>query len=131
YREFYTLRFEVNRSVLIPRPETEHVVIEALDFAKQADRVKRYVEVGVGSGAICVTVAHECARLTGVGIDVSSEAIDVARRNAQANGVQDRIEFRVGDVYSTLGDERFDMILSNPPYVRTGEWELLEPTARD
>lgn len=130
YREFFTLRFEVNPSVLIPRPETEHVVVEALEFAK-TDAVERFLEIGVGSGAISVTVVHENPSLRALAVDVSDAAIEVARRNAEANGVLDRIEFLTSDVYASIPPGQFDMILSNPPYVSTEEMPLLDRDARD
>lgn len=130
YKEFYTLRFMVNRSVLIPRPETEHVVIEALDHLRELPS-PRFLEIGVGSGAIAVTLLHECPKVTGLAVDISPDAIQVAQTNAETNGVLDRLEFRISDVYQAVAPEPFDLIVSNPPYVTNSEYELLEKTARD
>lgn len=142
YREFYSLRLEVSPAVLIPRPETEHVVIEALDRAKtlaqsSLNRPLQIVDVGTGSGAIAIAVAKHIsaaypngARITA--IDVSPDALAIAKRNAQSNGASDQIEFQTGDLLSALpAQPSLDLVLSNPPYISEAEFAELDPMVRD
>ena len=130
-KEFYSLRFDVTPAVLIPRPETEYVVLGFLEAAKGLE-APTAVDVGTGSGCLAVscTKHHPSARF--VAIDVSPEALDVARRNAERHGVADRIEFLEGDLLAPVaGRPAFDLIVSNPPYIPTGDIEGLEPGVRD
>ena len=126
-REFYGLAFEVTPDVLIPRPETEFIVdrVRALE-------PKRLLDIGTGSGCIAIACAVRLPEASVVATDLSGEALAVARRNAETLGVQDRIEFREGDLFAPLKEgERFDVIASNPPYVSRGgalpEVDLHEP----
>lgn len=130
-REFYSLEFEVTPAVLIPRPETEHVVGEALSLAKKSP-ITSFCDVGVGSGAIAVTMAKWLPEARGLALDVSADALAVARRNAQMHDVETRLEFRESDAFAALRpDETFDMILSNPPYVTDAEMPTLPRDVRD
>lgn len=142
YREFYSLRLEVTPAVLIPRPETEHVVIEALDRAKSLaqtplNRPLQIVDVGTGSGAIAIAVAKHIASAFPAGahftaIDVSADALAVAEKNAQSHGVHDQISFEIGNLLSsTPAEPSLDLVLSNPPYVSEPEFAELAPTVRD
>jgi release factor glutamine methyltransferase len=117
-KEFYGLEFTVSPAVLIPRPDTEHVVIEALKLAKKLD-APRIVDIGTGSGAIAIAVArhHASAQITAV--DVSADALAVARANAEKHGVASRIRIVQGDLLAPLAGEMFDLIVSNPPYIPT------------
>ena len=115
-QEFYGLEFDVTPDVLIPRPETEGLVEAALEYAGRI-KLPRILDIGVGSGCIAVTMLHEIEGATGVAVDVSKNAIEVAKRNAAKHGVIDRLEFVLSDVYAALPPERFDVIVSNPPYV--------------
>lgn len=130
-REFYSLNFAVTPDVLIPRPETEFAVIAVLDRLKQrpADaEPARIVDVGTGSGAIAVTVAKHAPTAIVTAVDLSPGALDVARGNAAAHGVAERISFIEGDLLSALPpDSRFDIVVSNPPYVSRQEMEQLAP----
>lgn len=143
-KEFYSLDFETTRDVLIPRPETEQLVLEAVEYVKKtdkearaagtfdADRVWNFCDVGTGSGCVAIALAKNLrnARLTA--LDVSPAALAVARRNAEKNGVADRVEFFESDLFSALEPERrFDVVVSNPPYVSASEYAELEPTVRD
>lgn len=122
YREFFSLPFRVTKDVLIPRPETEHLVVAAIDFAKQVDDAPIACDVGTGSGAIAVCLAHQVANCRVTGIDISPAAIEIARENAIANEVADRIEFLQGNLMGALPAEpTFDLVLSNPPYVADNE----------
>jgi len=142
YREFYSLRIGVNPAVLIPRPETEHVVIEALDRAKDfasslGDRPLAIVDVGTGSGAIAIAVAKHVASVYPAGaditaIDLSEDALNVARKNAEDLGVADQVRFVQGDLLESLPDQpSLDLVLSNPPYVSDSEFAELTPMVRD
>lgn len=130
-KEFFALELEVSPAVLIPRPDTEHVVMECLRLAKLMAR-PRVLDVGTGSGNIAIAVArqHPGAELTAV--DVSPEALAVAARNAARHGVVDRIRFLEGDLFAPLAaDAMFDFILSNPPYIAREEIAQLHPGVRD
>jgi release factor glutamine methyltransferase len=116
-KEFFSLPFEVGPAVLIPRPESEFVVLECLRLAREMAG-PRVLDVGTGSGNLAVAVAHQhrTARVTAV--DLSAEALAVAARNAEKHGVADRVRFLQGDLFGPLADdERFDFVLSNPPYI--------------
>jgi release factor glutamine methyltransferase len=135
-REFFSLTFEVTPDVLIPRPETELVVVRALDVAKQmplterADGIK-IADVGVGSGILAVTLAKRLPAARVTGIDVSGKALEVARRNATRHAVADRIEWVESDVFAGVPAEReFDIIVSNPPYITTAEMNGLAEDVR-
>ncbi len=127
---FYGRTFEVNPSVLIPRPETELLVEEAL---RRAPHALRCLDIGTGSGCIAVTMALERPGTEVVAIDSSTEALDVALRNAErlgaANVSFEHIDFFDDAQLRTLGS--FDLIISNPPYIPQSEFEQLEPEVRD
>jgi release factor glutamine methyltransferase len=130
-KEFYSLPLEVSPAVLIPRPESEFVVVEFLAVTKGLETT-RAVDVGTGSG--CLAIASACrnpgARF--VAIDASEEALAVARKNAARHGVADRIDFRLGDrLGPVLGEEPFDVVMSNPPYIPTADIPRLEVGVRD
>lgn len=116
YKEFFGLRFAVDRSVLIPRPETEILVDGVLRFIRETGRA-RIVDVGTGSGAIAVAVAVSEPRARVIATDLSSEALAVAGANAAANGVADRIELREGDLLAPIA-EQVDVVAANLPYLR-------------
>ena len=128
-KEFYSLPFEVTPAVLTPRPETEHLVDEAIALAPDNARI---LDLGTGSGNIAVALAVNIpgARITAV--DISPQALEVAERNASLNGVEDRIEFIPGDLFSALpgGTPPFDLIVSNPPYIAGTEEEGLMDDVR-
>jgi release factor glutamine methyltransferase len=115
---FYGREFLVNENVLIPRPETEQLVDEALRFI--GDRPFRVLDVGTGSGAIACTIAAETRR-TVYGTDISPAAVAVADENARRVGVADRCRFYVGDLTEPVSAQRFDLVIANLPYVPTAE----------
>jgi release factor glutamine methyltransferase len=130
-KEFFSLPFEVGPGVLIPRPDTECVVDECLRLAKPMAE-PRVLDVGTGSGCLAVAVAHHHKRAKVTAIDLSPEALKVASANAARHGVGERIRFLQGDLFSPLGaDERFDFILSNPPYIPHGDIARLPIGVRD
>jgi release factor glutamine methyltransferase len=130
-KEFFSLALHVSSAVLIPRPESEFVVTEYLALASQLE-APRAVDVGTGSGCLAIAAASRQARAQFVAIDISQDALEVARRNAARLGVADRIEFRLGDALGPVaGEGPFDAIVSNPPYIPTEQMEHLEPGVRD
>ncbi len=135
HREFFSLSFQVTRDVLIPRPETEHLVVELLDLfqVRSAETARaRIADVGTGSGAIAVTVAKHAAACHVTALDISPQALEVARGNAQHHGVADRIEFVLSDLLTEVPPaEPFEVVASNPPYVSESEWERLPPDVKD
>lgn len=114
--EFYGIPFNITPAVLIPRPETEHLVEKVLELAKDFT-APRIVDIGTGSGAIPVALAHHLPKAVVTTIDLSPEALQVARRNAETNGLADRIRFLEGDLLDSVAGEKFEMVVSNPPYV--------------
>jgi release factor glutamine methyltransferase len=130
-REFFSLPFIVTKDVLIPRPETEGLVVRTIDLLKDA-AAPRIIDVGTGSGAIAVTLAKQLPRAMIVATDISPAALAVAKANAERHGVADRIEFVECDL---LADPRtagpWDVIVSNPPYVREDEYPALPRDVRE
>lgn len=137
-QEFMSLDFEVGEGVLIPRPETEHLVEGVLDLEEEQGSPgeghgRLAIDIGTGSGAIAVALASYITSLRVVATDVSAPALEIAERNAQRHGVADRVEFRLGaglDAVADLGGKA-DYLVSNPPYIPSGEVALLEPEVRD
>lgn len=127
--EFYGLPFRVTRDVLIPRPETEHAVEKVLELAA-ALAAPRIVDVGTGSGAIAVAVAHRLPHAAVTAIDLSPAALALAHENAQRNGVG-RIRFLEGDLLAPAAGEPFDIVVSNPPYVAESDRASLAVEVRD
>jgi release factor glutamine methyltransferase len=128
-QEFFGLAFTVTRDVLIPRPETEHLV-EALLARVPHDQPLRIADIGTGSGAIAVALAHALSQAQVTALDISTAALAVAKGNAETHRVADRIRFLQSDLLSAVGSERFDAIVSNPPYVADGDRASLEPQVR-
>jgi release factor glutamine methyltransferase len=124
-RQFWTIDLTVCGAVLTPRPETELLVEAALEYLP-ADAPARVLDLGVGSGAILLAVLSERPNATGVGVDICAKALGVARANAEHLGITDRVEFCQGDWGAGL-DGGFDIVLSNPPYIATGEIASLAP----
>lgn len=122
-REFWGLEFAVTPAVLIPRPETEFIVEEALALARGVDR-PRVADVGTGSGCVAVAIAHDCPACRVIATDISHEALDVARANAVRHGVADRVAF-VETAYLDGIAGPFDVIAANPPYVKDGDKPIL------
>ena len=116
-KEFYSLSLEVSREVLVPRPETERLVEAAFGTLRETDR--RALDLGTGSGAIALALKHERPDLEVTAVDRSASALEVARRNARALGLE--VYLSQSNWFSALGRQRFDIILSNPPYVPSGD----------
>ncbi len=132
HREFFSLDFEVDRHVLIPRPDTETLVMAVLDTLRQQPTFRRVLELGTGSGCAAVAVAVQSPGVNLTATDVDPAALAIAQRNARRHNVADRIRFLAGDLFAPLDESaRFDVIFSNPPYVATHEFEQLAPDVRD
>lgn len=125
-QEFYGRTFRVNRHVLIPRPETEHLVEAALEYLR--DKPATVLDIGTGSGAIAITLSLETGA-TVFACDVSTDALSVARRNAQSLAAP--VQFFAADLLSSVRPLTFDLIVSNPPYISTGDAATLQPEVRD
>ena len=135
-QEFWSLDFTVNPHVLIPRPETEIIVEQGIALAKSLKpniQGLKILDLGTGCGAIAIALAKEIPDASVWATDISDEALGVARRNASRHGVSERVCFCQGDLWERLpeGVNRFDMIVSNPPYVSTEEYNDLSPEVRD
>lgn len=126
HTEFWSLEFEVSPAVLIPRADTEVLVEEALARAEGAGTL---LDVGTGSGAIAVSLATELPDWKMTGLDISPEALLVASRNVEKHQLGERVLMLRGDL-AQLPNERYDLIVSNPPYIADDEWEGLMPEVR-
>ena len=131
-QEFYGLEFAVTPDVLIPRPETEILVEEAIKELRKLNELKKFAfcEIGVGSGCISVSILHNIPSATAVAIDISQKALAVAKRNTERHGVADRLSLRIGDVFGGVTD-KFDMIVSNPPYIPDADLTDMQKEVRD
>jgi release factor glutamine methyltransferase len=131
HKEFWSMELAVTRHVLIPRPETECLVERALAYLETDtdSRRQRILELGTGSGAILIALASENTQHTYWGTDISAAAIQLARRNAESHGLAASIQFLIADWFApfAVSAEPFDMIISNPPYIRSGELKRLQP----
>ena len=137
HQEFWSIDIQVDPRVLIPRPETELLVEEALRvlFKMDSERTPTVLEIGTGSGAISIALAREVTNIFLVATDISGEAVRAAGSNARGAGVSGRIAFIHGDLFNPFrhleGKEPFDIILSNPPYIVRSEMEHLEREVKD
>lgn len=135
HREFYSLDFQVTPAVLIPRPETEFLVIAVLDLIKQLPAVDGpllMADVGTGSGILACCLARQVAAAEIWGTDISDAALEVASRNCATHAVSDRVHLRQGDLLDPIESEIwFDFIISNPPYITTAEYAELARDVRD
>jgi release factor glutamine methyltransferase len=127
---FWKILLQVNKNVLTPRPETEVIVDEVLKAFPEAMSFNM-LDLGVGSGTILLAVLAERPAAKGLGIDVSEEALAVARENAANLDLAGRVALLRGDWTNGLGDDSFDLVVSNPPYIATHVIETLEPEVRD
>ena len=130
-KEFYGLEFTVTPAVLIPRPETEMLVERSIELLRDRE-MPRFCEVGVGTGCISIAVLVNTPGATSIGLEISGPAIEIARQNAEHHGVGPRIELLLSDLFAGLSkDEKFDLIVSNPPYVPESDINGLQPEVRD
>lgn len=124
-KEFMKLNFYVDENVLIPRQDTEVLVEEVMKIAKKI-RAKKILDLCTGSGAIAISLAKYLENIQLTALDISGKALDIAIANAKNNHVQNKITFVESNLFQNLGQEKYDMIVSNPPYIRRKEIESLD-----
>jgi release factor glutamine methyltransferase len=129
-QEFYGLDFAVTPDVLIPRPETEMIVENAIEIL-QARTSARFCEIGIGSGCISTAILHNVEAASAIGLDISAKSLEIAKKNAKNYSVSERLELKKSDVFDALADERFDLIVSNPPYIPQKDILNLQAEVRD
>ena len=129
HQEFFRLDFEVTPEVLIPRPETELIVEAALEFARHD--APYFADIGTGSGCIAISLLNELPEAKAVAVDISPAALKVARRNAERHGMIDRLSLVESDGFPAISsNEKFDLVVSNPPYVSDEEMKSLQREVR-
>jgi len=127
-KEFWSRSFKVSPDVLIPRPETEHLIEELLKLYPNTQAPYRFADIGTGSGCIAITIACEYPNATVVATDISEKSLTIAHSNAEAHGVAASMQFKQGNLYQALDANmpKYDAIVSNPPYVSADEMHDLE-----
>jgi release factor glutamine methyltransferase len=130
---FFSMMLKVNPSVLVPRPSTETLVEHVIQHARRTPgfHAPTIADIGTGSGAIAIALAKHVPSSRVIAVDISPEALAVARENAQAQKVADRIDFRQGDLLEPLAGLRVRYLVSNPPYIPDHEWDAVEPNVKD
>lgn len=135
YREFYSLSFRVSEATLIPRPETEHLIVEAIDCANAMGSFESnpwIADLGTGSGVIAITLAKHLPHSKIVATDISVDALQIAKWNAEKHGVSERSDFVQSDLLSEVSQPQdFSLICSNPPYITEDEYSELDRSVRD
>lgn len=126
---FMGLEFFVTMDVLVPRPDTEVLVEAVLEYGKEMEK-GTIVDIGTGSGAILGSVLHYMPNWHGVGVDISTKALAVAKKNVEALGLQDRMELIESDLFSSLEEKEYDVLVSNPPYLTAQDMRQLEPEVK-
>jgi release factor glutamine methyltransferase len=128
--EFFSLAFKVHPPILVPRPETEHLVEAVLEFVGAAPA--RLLEIGAGTGCVILSVLHHAPHCVATATDVNPGALELAADNARRHHLEERITLAGGDLFAALPRdvEPFDVICSNPPYVEEGAWADLSPVIR-
>ncbi len=124
-KEFMKLNFFVDKNVLIPRQDTEILVEEVIKIAQKTN-AKKILDLCTGSGAIAVSLAKYLPQSEITAIDISNEALKIAKKNAISNNVENQITFVNSDMFTNLNEEKFDIIVSNPPYIKTNVIEKLD-----
>ena len=123
-QEFMKLNFIVTKDVLIPQPDTEILVEEVIDIAKNIEN-PMVLDLGTGSGAIAISIAKNIPNVKIYATDISKKALEIAKQNAKLNGVLNNIEFVESNLFDKLKNLKFDIIVSNPPYIKTDEIKTL------
>ncbi len=128
-KEFFSRKFKVDKNVLIPRPETENLVGEAISFIREnweKDTPLKILDLGTGSGCIATIIATNLKNAKIIATDISKEALEIAALNSATNAVDERIEFRLGSIFEPVNEELFDVIISNPPYISKDEKVMVD-----
>jgi len=128
-QEFYGLDFAVTKDVLIPRSETELIVENAIRILRSKEN-SEFCEIGVGSGCISIAILHNVKTARAIGLDISERALVVAKKNAETHQISERLKLEISDVFEVLRDEKFDLIVSNPPYVPSKDVKTLQAEVR-
>lgn len=131
HKEFMGLNFAITPDVLVPRADTEVLAQGVIEHLQEFSRVLKLADIGTGSGAICISILKFLDNATADAVDISEAALDIARFNAEKFNVADRINFHLGDLFEPLAGKKFDVIISNPPYVATGDFENIQPEVAD
>lgn len=118
---FWAFDLKVRKGVLIPRPDTETLIEAILEKYKDRTQPLTILELGVGTGAIILSLLHELPKATGLGVDISPEALACAEENAEANHIEKRLTLRASRWFDNVSEEGFDIIVSNPPYIKTAD----------
>ncbi len=131
HKEFMGLNFAVTPDVLIPRPDTEVLAQGVIEHLERFNRQNlKLADLGVGSGAICVSILKFLEKVTADAVDISESALEIAQFNAQKFNVDDRINFHVGNLFEPLEGKFFDVIVSNPPYISAKDFLTLQPEVK-
>jgi release factor glutamine methyltransferase len=130
---FFSMMLKVTPAVLIPRPSTETIIEHVLQHARRTPgfATPLIADICTGSGAIAVALAKHMPKARIIATDISPEALEIARENARDNKVDDRIEFRQGDFLQTITSEKFQFLISNPPYISDQEWADVAPNVKN
>ncbi len=129
---FFSMWLKVTQATLIPRPSSETIVEHVITTHRAGgDAAPRIAEIGTGSGAIAIALARHLPDAKLIATDISDAALAVARDNAAAQGVAERIDFRLGDLYEPLAGEALDWLVSNPPYISDAEWAEVPANVRE
>jgi len=130
-KEFWSFSLEINKDVLIPRPDTEIIVEEALDIFRKIDSAEiKILDIGTGSGAIALALAKEFSNVQITATDISAAALALAKKNARSLNLDHKINFLQGDLFEPVNDY-FDIIVCNPPYIAEDEYKTLPPGVKD
>ena len=129
YKEFWKSKFKVNKNVLIPRPDTETIIEQVLNEL-DINSSKKILDIGTGSGCIIISILNERKKCFGVGIDISKNAVKLAKYNAKIQHIDNRIKFLNSDIDNFCGD-KYDLIISNPPYIKHHEINGLEKDTKN
>ena len=130
-KEFFGLNFVVNENVLIPRPDTEILTQCAIEFLQTFDGAKNFLDIGTGSGAICISILKFCKNSFAAATDISEKSLEVAKFNAKKFNVDDRVNFFCGNLFEPIGEKKFAAIISNPPYIPTAEIKTLQDEVKN
>lgn len=129
-REFWSLNFKVTKDTLTPRPDSETLIEAVLKYFPNPNAELRVLDLGLGTGCLILATLSEYEQATGVGVDISKAALDVACENAERLDLQNRTNFRLGNWAEGI-EEKFDLVLSNPPYIPQTDRDQLEPEVKD